>query len=205
MISEVWEALCKVHGFGCPTSKDFFTSLGRLLESAEGQENTVSYDSAEFFWSPSTRKLKNSCHFDSKNRRSLPKWSRGDLWSKRTCFSMNELSRDFDSNSWKLCTMTPVFVGLISEEFLESPKELCAVEDIEFGLPVGVGENFSDVSNDDLDEEGNSWSDTKRWSTPCWRGPEAKGLTNPAPSYSGIYSKSRFGSSHFKSSTADNS
>ena len=48
--------------------------------------------------------------------------------------------------------MTPVFVGLISEEFLESPKELCAVEDIEFGLPVGVGENFSDVSNDDLDE-----------------------------------------------------
>ena len=45
--------------------------------------------------------------------------------------------------------MTPVFVGLISEEFLESPRELCAVE---FGLPVGVGEDFSDVSNDDLDE-----------------------------------------------------
>ena len=43
--------------------------------------------------------------------------------------------------------------------------------------------------------EGNSWSDTKRWSTPGWRGLEAKGLTNPAPSYSGIYSKSGSGSS----------
>ena len=27
----------------------FFMSLGRLLESAEGQRNTASYDSAEFF------------------------------------------------------------------------------------------------------------------------------------------------------------
>ena len=38
-----------MHGFGCPTSKDFFFSLGRLLESAEGQRNHASYDSAEFF------------------------------------------------------------------------------------------------------------------------------------------------------------
>ena len=29
-----------------------------------------------------TRKRTNSCHFDSKNRRSLPKWSGGDLWAK---------------------------------------------------------------------------------------------------------------------------
>ena len=42
--------------------------------------------------------------------------------------------------------MTPVFVGLISEEFLESPKELCAVED------MNLGYQLSDVSNDDLDE-----------------------------------------------------
>ena len=55
------------------------------------------------------------------------------------------------SKSCKLCTMTPIFVGLISEEFLESPEELCAVEDINLGCQL-VGENFSDVSNDDLDE-----------------------------------------------------
>ena len=52
--------------------------------------------------------------------------------------------------------MTPVFVGLISEEFLESPEELRRHDKRrrrhESGLPVGVGENFSDVSNDDLDE-----------------------------------------------------
>ena len=32
-----------------PNIEGFFTSLGRLLESAEGQRNTASYDSAEFF------------------------------------------------------------------------------------------------------------------------------------------------------------
>ena len=32
-----------------PNIEGFFTSLGRLLESAEGQGNTASYDSAEFF------------------------------------------------------------------------------------------------------------------------------------------------------------
>ena len=32
-----------------PNIEGFFTSLGRLLESAEGQRKTVSYDSAEFF------------------------------------------------------------------------------------------------------------------------------------------------------------
>ena len=31
-----------------PNIEEFFTSLGRLLESAEGQRNTASYDSAEF-------------------------------------------------------------------------------------------------------------------------------------------------------------
>ena len=40
---------CKVHGFGYPIVKDFFMSLGRLLESAEGQRNTAPFDSAEFF------------------------------------------------------------------------------------------------------------------------------------------------------------
>ena len=32
-----------------PNIEGFFTPLGRLLESAEGQRNTTSYDSAEFF------------------------------------------------------------------------------------------------------------------------------------------------------------
>ena len=32
-----------------PNFEEFFTSLGRLLESTEGQRNTASYDSAEFF------------------------------------------------------------------------------------------------------------------------------------------------------------
>ena len=32
-----------------PNIEGFFKSLGRLLESAEGQRNTVSYDSAKFF------------------------------------------------------------------------------------------------------------------------------------------------------------
>lgn len=31
-----------------PNIERFFTSLGRLLESAEGQRNTGSYDAAEF-------------------------------------------------------------------------------------------------------------------------------------------------------------
>ena len=32
-----------------PNIDGFFMSLGRLLESAEGERNTASYDSAEFF------------------------------------------------------------------------------------------------------------------------------------------------------------
>ena len=32
-----------------PNIDGFFMYLGRLLESAEGQRNTASYDSAEFF------------------------------------------------------------------------------------------------------------------------------------------------------------
>ena len=32
-----------------PNIEGFYTSLGRLLEKAEGQRNTASYNSAEFF------------------------------------------------------------------------------------------------------------------------------------------------------------
>ena len=50
-----------------PNIEGYFMSLGRLLESAEGQWNTASSDTAEFFGSSFTRKRENSCHFDSKN------------------------------------------------------------------------------------------------------------------------------------------
>ena len=145
-----------------PNIEGFFTPLGRLLESAEGQRNTASYDSAEFF-----SRLR-------ENERTLVTLTLGieeafpnevevisDL--NELVFLMNELSRDFDiifedserstftapssindrlstvarnglvgrqgyrsySKSCKLCTMTPVFVGLISEELLN--------ESIDFG------------------------------------------------------------------------
>jgi len=69
-----------------PDIEGFFASLGRILESAEGQRNTASNHSAEFF-SRRLRENERTLGTDSKNRRSLPKWSLGDLWSKRTCFS----------------------------------------------------------------------------------------------------------------------
>ena len=50
-----------------PNIEGFFTSLGRLLESAEGQRNTASYDSAEFF-SRRLRKNERTLFTDSKNR-----------------------------------------------------------------------------------------------------------------------------------------
>ena len=150
-----------------PNIEGFFTSLGRLLESAEGQRNTASYDSAEFF-----SRLR-------ENERTLVTLTLGieeafpnevevisDL--NELVFLMSELSRDFDrifedserstftapsslndclstvarnslvgrprlqilQQELQTLTMTPVFVGLISEEFLESPEELCTVEDI---------------------------------------------------------------------------
>lgn len=72
----------------------------------------------------------------------------------------------------------------------------------EFGLPVGTGEDFSDVSDNELDF--NVW-DTKRWSTPGRRGLKAQRLANTAPSYSRFYTESGSCSEHFKSSTVDNS
>ena len=70
-----------------PNIEWFFTSLGGVLESAEVQRNIASYNSAEVFSRPLREKEKNSGHFDSKNRRSLPRWIWGDLWSERTYFS----------------------------------------------------------------------------------------------------------------------
>ena len=139
-----------------PNFEEFFTSLGRLLESTEGQRNTASYDSAEFF-----SRLR-------ENERTLVTLTLGieafpnevevisDL--NELVFLMSELSRDFDrifedserstftapsslndclstvarnglvgrprlqilQQELQTLTMTPVFVGLISKECLES-------------------------------------------------------------------------------------
>ena len=147
--------------------------MGRLLESTEGQRNTASYDSAEFF-----SRLR-------ENERTLVTLTRGieeafpnevevisDL--NELVFLMSELSRDFDrifedsegstftapsarnglvgrprlqilQQELQTLTMTPVFVGLISEEFLESPEELCAVEDMNLGCQL-VWERISVMS-----------------------------------------------------------
>lgn len=69
-----------------PDIEGFFASLGRLLESAGGQRNTASNHSAEFF-RRRLRENERTLGTDSKNRRSLPKWSLGDLWSKWTFYS----------------------------------------------------------------------------------------------------------------------
>ena len=165
-----------------PNFEEFFTSLGRLLESTEGQRNTASYDSAEFF-----SRLR-------ENERTLVTLTLGieeafpnevevisDL--NELVFLMSELSRDFDrifedserstftapsslndclstvarnglvgrprlqtlQQELQTLTMTPVFVGLISEEFLESPEELCAVEDMNLGCQL-VWERISVMS-----------------------------------------------------------
>ena len=78
-----------------PNFEEFFTSLGRLLEGTEGQRNTASYDSAEFFI-----RLR-------ENERTLVTLTLGieeafpnevevisDL--NELVFLMSELSRDFD-------------------------------------------------------------------------------------------------------------
>ena len=78
-----------------PNFEEFFTSLGRLLESTEGQRNTASYESAEFF-----SRLR-------ENERTLVTLTLGieeafpnevevisDL--NELVFLMSELSRDFD-------------------------------------------------------------------------------------------------------------
>lgn len=49
-----------------PNLDGFFVSLGRLLESAQGQRSTASYDSAEFF-SAAYEKMKNSLYLNSQD------------------------------------------------------------------------------------------------------------------------------------------
>ena len=79
-----------------PNFEEFFTSLGRLLESTEGQRNTASYDSAEFF---SRRFRENERTLVTLTLRIEEAFSNeveviSDL--NELVFLMNELSRDFD-------------------------------------------------------------------------------------------------------------
>ena len=172
-----------------PNFEEFFTSLGRLLESTEGQRNTASYDSAEFF-----SRLR-------ENERTLVTLTLGieeafpnevevisDL--NELVFLMSELSRDFDrifEDSERSTFTAPSSLndylstvarnGLVGRPRLQIlQQELQTLHNDpgfrwagirkilgisgrtlrrrthEPGLPVGVGENFSDVSKDDLDE-----------------------------------------------------
>lgn len=173
-----------------PNIHGFFTSLGRLLESAEGQRNTASSNTAEFF----SRRLR-------ENERTLVTLMLrieeafpdevgviSDL--NKLVLIMNELSRDFDrivEDSERSTFTAPLSVNdhlsavarncLVGRPRLQILQEQMQTlhndagfrwADIgrilgisertlrrrrhEFGLPVGVGEDFSDVSNDDLDE-----------------------------------------------------
>ena len=61
-----------------PNIEGFFTPLGRLLESAEGQRNTASYDSAEFFSRGCREKERALVTLTLRIEEAFP---------KRTCFS----------------------------------------------------------------------------------------------------------------------
>ena len=61
-----------VYGFGCPTSKDFLRLWVGYWKEQKGK-GTLRPTTRLKFLVTFTRKRKNSCHFDSKNRRSLPK------------------------------------------------------------------------------------------------------------------------------------
>ena len=216
--------------------------MGRLLEGTEGQRNTASYDSAEFFI-----RLR-------ENERTLVTLTLGieeafpnevevisDL--NELVFLMSELSRNFDrifEDSQRSTFTAPSSLndrlstvarnGLVGRPRLQIlQQELQTLHndadfrwaDIrrvlgisgrtlrrrrhEFGLLVGVGENFSDVSNDNLDEYVRAILEVTPSAGQRLIEGGLKGLPNPVPSYSGFYSKSGSGSSHFKSSAADNS
>ena len=75
-----------------PNIEGFFTSLGRLLESAEGQRNTASYDSAEFF----SRRLRTLVTLALRIEEAFPNEVEVISDLNELVFIMNELSRDFD-------------------------------------------------------------------------------------------------------------
>ncbi|XP_073229075.1 uncharacterized protein [Porites lutea] len=173
-----------------PNIEGFFTSLGRLLESAEGQRNTASYDSAEFFSRRLRENERTLVTLALRIEEAFPNEVEVISDLNELVFIMNELSRDFDrivEDSERSTFSAPASLddrlsavarnGLVGRPRLQILLEQLQTlhddasfrwADIgrilgisertlrrrrhEFGLPVGVGEDFSDVSNDDLDE-----------------------------------------------------
>ena len=173
-----------------PNIEGFFTSLGRLLESAEGQRNTASYNSAEFFICRLRENKRTLVTLALRIEEAFPNEVEVISDLNELVFIMNELSRDFDrivEDSERSTFSAPASLddclsavarnGLVGRPRLQILQEQLQTlhndasfrwADIgrilgisertlhrrrhEFGLPVGVGEDFSDVSNDDLDE-----------------------------------------------------
>ena len=139
-----------------PNFEEVFTPLGRLLESAEGQRNTTSYDPAEFFSRRFRENERALFTLTLRIEEAFPNEVEVISDLNELVFLMNELSRDFDrifedserstftapsslndclstvarnglvgrprlqilQQELQTLTMTPVFVGLISEELL---------------------------------------------------------------------------------------
>ena len=79
-----------------PNIEGFFTSLGRLLESAEGQRNTASYDSAEFFSRRLRENERTLVTLTLRIEEAFPNEVEVISDLNELVFLMNELSRDFD-------------------------------------------------------------------------------------------------------------
>ena len=165
--------------------------MGRLLESAEGQRNTASYDSAEFFSRRLRENERTLVTLTLRIEEAFPNEVEVISDLNELVFLMNKLSRDFDRifedsecsmftapSSLNNCHSTVAKNGLVGRTRLQIlQRQLQTLHnnagfrwaDIrrilgilertlhrrrhEFGLPVGVGENLSDVSNDDLVRE----------------------------------------------------
>ena len=79
-----------------PNIEGFFTPLGRLLESAEGQRNTASYDSAEFFSRRFRENERALVTLTLRIEEAFPNEVEVISDLNELVFLMNELSRDFD-------------------------------------------------------------------------------------------------------------
>ena len=173
-----------------PNIEGFFVSLGRLLESAEGQRNTASSDTAEFFSRRLRENERTVVTLILRIEEAFPNEVGVISDLNELVFIMNELSRDFDrivedserftftaSSSLNDRLSAVARNGLVGRPRLQILQEqlqtlhndagfrwadigrILGISEItlrrrrhEFGLPVGVGEDFSDISNDDLDE-----------------------------------------------------
>ena len=172
-----------------PNIEGIFVSLGRLLESAEGQRNTASSDTAEFFSRRLRENERTVVTLILRIEEAFPNEVGVIFYLNELVFIMNELSRDFDrivedserftftaSSSLNDRLSAVARNGLVGRPRLQILQEqlqtlhndagfrwadigrILGISEItlrrrrhEFGLPVGVGEDFSDI-NDDLDE-----------------------------------------------------